>query len=93
MATTLRHAAVQLETPDELRGRVSAIYQMSSRGGPALGDTLVGAVAGALGPVTALTVGGALAAVYAGVFVARSNPVRAYLGVGQEEDTAVPTRP
>ena len=62
MATTIRHAAVQLETPDELRGRVSAIYQMSSRGGPALGDTLVGAVAGVLGPVTALTLGGALAA-------------------------------
>ena len=67
MATTIRHAAVQLETPDELRGRVSAIYQMSSRGGPALGDTLVGAVAGALGPVTALTLGGALAAALRGL--------------------------
>ncbi|MYX63164.1 MFS transporter, partial [Streptomyces sp. SID8382] len=36
LATTVRHAAVQVETPDELRGRVSAIYQMASRGGPAL---------------------------------------------------------
>ena len=83
MATTIRHAAVQLETPDELRGRVSAIYQMSSRGGPALGDTLVGAVAGVLGPVTALTLGGALAALYAGVFIVRPNPVRAYQGVAR----------
>jgi hypothetical protein len=58
VATTVRHAAVQVETPDELRGRVSAIYQMASRGGPAIGDGLVGAVAGALGPVGALTLGG-----------------------------------
>jgi MFS family permease len=91
MATTIRHAAVQLETPDELRGRVSAIYQMSSRGGPALGDTLVGAVAGVLGPVTALTLGGALAALYAGGFIVRPNPIRAYQGAAEEEDAAVPT--
>ncbi|WP_123023968.1 MFS transporter [Mycolicibacterium stellerae] len=91
MTTTIRHAAVQLETPDELRGRVSAIYQMSSRGGPALGDTLVGAVAGAVGPVTALTIGGGLAALYAVVFMVRPNPVRSYLGVSQEEEAAVPT--
>ena len=81
MATTIRHAAVQLETPDELRGRVSAFYQMSSRGGPALGDTLVGAVAAVLGPVTgadARRPGGRL---YAGGFVIRPNPVREYQGV------------
>jgi MFS family permease len=58
VATTVRQAAVQVETPDELRGRVSAIYQMASRGGPAIGDGLVGAVAAALGPVGALTLGG-----------------------------------
>ena len=92
MATTIRHAAVQLETPDELRGRVSAIYQMCSRGGPALGDTLVGAVAGVLGPVMALTLGGVLAAAYAGIFAARPNPVREYRGVEakEAEDLAEP---
>jgi MFS family permease len=84
MATTIRQAAVQLETPDELRGRVSAIYQMASRGGPALGDTLMGGVAGLLGPVLALTLGGALAGVYAGGFLVRSNPVLAYTGVAGE---------
>jgi MFS family permease len=84
MATTIRQAAVQLETPDELRGRVSAIYQMASRGGPALGDTLMGGVAGLLGPVLALTLGGALASVYAGGFLIRSNPVLGYTGVAGE---------
>lgn len=58
VSTTVRQAAVQIETPDALRGRVSAIYQMASRGGPALGDGVVGAAAGVLGPVLALTVGG-----------------------------------
>lgn len=91
MATTIRHAAVQLETPDELRGRVSSIYQMSSRGGPALGDTLIGAVAGVVGPVVALTLGGAVAVLYAGFFVVRPNPVLAYEGAAQQEDAAVST--
>lgn len=85
MATTIRHAAVQLETPDDLRGRVSSIYQMSSRGGPALGDTLVGALAGILGPVTALTLGGLVTAAYASAFFVRPNPVRSYRGVGVDE--------
>src|SRR3712207_777323 len=58
MATTIRHAAVQIDTPDEIRGRVTAFYQMSSRGGPALGDLLMGAFAGVVGPVVALTIGG-----------------------------------
>ena len=49
LALSSLNAAVQLSTPDALRGRVSSIYQMSSRGGPALGDTLVGAVAGVFG--------------------------------------------
>ncbi|MGH7291228.1 MAG: MFS transporter, partial [Myxococcota bacterium] len=58
--------------------------QMSSRGGPALGDTLIGAVAGVLGPVTALTVGGAVAAAYACAFLTGPNPVREYRGVADE---------
>jgi MFS family permease len=92
MATTIRQAAVQLETPDELRGRVSAIYQMSSRGGPALGDTLMGAAAGALGPVLALTLGGVLAGAYAGVFLLRPNPVLGYTGVAAEPESETARR-
>lgn len=58
LAVAIRHAAVQLETPDELRGRVSSVYQMGSRSGPALGDLNIGVLAGLIGPVAALTVGG-----------------------------------
>jgi MFS family permease len=78
MATTIRHAAVQVDTPDELRGRVTAFYQMSSRGGPALGDMVVGAFASAVGPVVALTVGGLGPVIVALSFLSRPNVVRNY---------------
>ena len=84
LATTVRHAAVQIETPDGLRGRVSSIYQMASRGGPALGDTVIGAASGALGPVTALTVG-ALVPIAAAVATAVGGPtIRNYSVVESE---------
>jgi hypothetical protein len=51
---------------------------------------MVGALAGVLGPVMALTVGGALAAAYAGVFMAGPNPVREYGGVAAQEADAEP---
>ncbi|WP_411085129.1 MFS transporter [Streptomyces sp. 061-3] len=88
VATTVRHAAVQLETPDELRGRVSAIYQMCSRGGPAIGDSVMGTVAGALGPVAGLTLGGLVPAVCSGLSAARSRTVREY-SVTKPDPTAV----
>ncbi len=89
MATTIRHAAVQVDTPDEIRGRVTAFYQMSSRGGPAIGDVIVGAVAGVVGPVVALTVGAAGPVLVALAFAARPNVVRRYRG-GVDDEPAVP---
>jgi MFS family permease len=81
MATTIRHAAVQIDTPDEIRGRVTAFYQMSSRGGPAIGDVVVGAFAGVVGPVFALTVGALAPVAVAGSLWVRDNVVRSYAGV------------
>jgi MFS family permease len=78
LATTIRQAAVQLETPDTMRGRVSAIYQMASRGGPALGDVNVGWVAGLLGPVAALSCGSVVPIVYAGWHYLRDSRVNRY---------------
>ncbi|MFJ6071941.1 MFS transporter [Streptomyces sp. NPDC093065] len=78
LATTVRHAAVQVETPDTLRGRVSALYQMASRGGPALGDAGMGVFAGAVGPVAALAVGGLVPAAAAGLTALRGRTVRGY---------------
>ena len=89
MATTIRHAAVQIDTPDEIRGRVTAFYQMSSRGGPAVGDLLMGAFAGLVGPVVALTIGGFGPMVVALGFASRPNRVRDYRGVEEEPERPV----
>lgn len=80
-ATTIRHAAVQLETPDELRGRVQSLYQITSRGGPALGDLVIGVAAGLAGPVTALTAGAAVPVLAAIALLTRPNVVRDYAGI------------
>jgi hypothetical protein len=88
LATTIRQAAVQLETPDALRGRVSSIYQMASRGGPALGDLNVGWLAGLLGPVTALTVGALVPIGYGAALLATGGRVRSYAGAAAEAKPA-----
>jgi MFS family permease len=90
MATTIRHAAVQVDTPDEIRGRVTAFYQMSSRGGPALGDVAMGAFAAVVGPVVALTVGGLGPMLVAAAFLSRPNVVREYGSASQVEPDVPP---
>jgi MFS family permease len=87
LATTVRHAAVQIETPDGLRGRVSAIYQMASRGGPALGDSVIGAAAGILGPTAALTLGG-LVPILASAIASLAGPTIRTYSVADPETTA-----
>lgn len=83
MHTAIRHAAVQLEVPDRMRGRVTALYQIASRGGPALGDMNIGAIAGPLGPVVALSIGGVVPIVAA--IVATKNAVLRNYQVPQHE--------
>ncbi|HEX5495348.1 MAG TPA: MFS transporter [Mycobacteriales bacterium] len=92
VATTVRHAAVQVETPDTLRGRVSSIYQMASRGGPALGDTAMGGAAALAGPLVALTVGG-LVPVAASLFAAARVPALRAYSVTQPDPDPTPNRP
>lgn len=57
LGASIRAAAVQIETPDRLRGRVTSLYQLAARGGPAVGQATVGAAAGVVGPVLALSAG------------------------------------
>ena len=78
MATAIRHAAVQLVTPDELRGRVNALYLMTAKGGPPLGDALIGGVASLVGLTVALTAGGCVTIAYALGLLLRPNVVREY---------------
>jgi hypothetical protein len=84
---------VQIDTPDELRGRVTAFYQMSSRGGPAIGDVVMGAFAGVVGPAVALTVGGFGPILVALGFWSRPNVVRDHRGVVDEDEVLEPVAP
>lgn len=78
LASAIRQAAVQLETPDAMRGRVTSLVQVASRGGPALGDANVGWMAALMGPAAALTLGGVVPMVYATCMAVFGTRVRSY---------------
>ncbi|GGI02356.1 MFS transporter [Egicoccus halophilus] len=78
MGSTVRQAAIQVEIPDDIRGRITAIQQIATRGGPSLGILNVGAVAGVIGPVLALSIGGLVPVAVAGLAARASRTLRAY---------------
>jgi hypothetical protein len=49
----------QTLTPEHLRGRMSSVYSLSVAGGPRLGDAESGLVAGLVGALNAVVIGGA----------------------------------
>ncbi|MET0365923.1 MAG: MFS transporter [Sphingobium sp.] len=54
----VRQSLVQLHTPDEMRGRVSAVSQLTISASNELGEAESGFVAALIGPVQAVIVGG-----------------------------------
>jgi MFS family permease len=58
VSTVLRNTIRQLQTPDEMRGRMVSINQIFFLGGPQLGEVEAGAVASALGTPFAIISGG-----------------------------------
>lgn len=61
ISVVIRGAVVQLNTPDQLRGRVSAANSIFIASSNQLGDFRAGAVAAAVGPVAATLIGGTCA--------------------------------
>lgn len=59
-SAVLRSSVVQLQTPDELRGRVSAIHLLVVISGPRVGDIEAAAVASAIGVQLSVISGGFL---------------------------------
>ena len=55
----VRQTLVQIATPDHMRGRVSAINSVSINASNELGDFRAGIMAGGIGTVGAVLVGGA----------------------------------
>lgn len=67
-----RNSAILAISPDALRGRVEAFRSMLAGGGPPVGFTLMGILATALGPATAMVVGaGACATLVASLAIWR----------------------
>lgn len=77
MQATPRNAVIQLVTPNELRGRVSAFQGMLVNGGPGLGQGLMGAAAGAVGGPFALVAGAIACAVLNIVVLVKRRDLRA----------------
>ncbi|MHB9878894.1 MFS transporter [Pacificimonas sp. ICDLI1SI03] len=68
----IRGSLIQLHTPDEKRGRVSAVSQLTISASNELGDAFSGGLAALFGPVVAVASGGAgalvVVAAYLGLF-------------------------
>ena len=60
ISVAIRQTAVQLHTPDEFRGRVSGVAQITYQGGNAIGAVNAGFAAAAVGVGQATLLGGLL---------------------------------
>jgi MFS family permease len=69
LSAVVRQSLVQLRTPDEMRGRVSAVSSLFIGSSNQLGELRAGLAAAALGPVTAIVTGGVAAVVAAGIWM------------------------
>lgn len=78
VSTVLRNVLRQLETPDELRGRMTSVNMMFFMGGPQLGEVEAGLVAQSFGPAAAVVSGG-IGCVLAALWIAERTPaLRSY---------------
>ncbi|HEU4946011.1 MAG TPA: MFS transporter [Kribbella sp.] len=74
VTTVFRATILQVNTPDELRGRLNGLDFVVGLGGPKLGDVRAGGVAGLTDPVTSIIAGGA-ACVVGVIALAAASPV------------------
>jgi sugar phosphate permease len=93
VSVTIRHMLVQTRTPNELRGRVSAVNTMFIECSNELGSFESGLVARWMGPVFSVVSGGVGTLVVVGVIAARFPTLRGLRGLtddphaGQAEGT------
>jgi MFS family permease len=71
LETTTSNTLIQAMVPDELRGRVMAVYTMMFMGMAPLGSLFSGAVADRLGAPVTLSIGGFVCMIAASVFLVR----------------------
>ncbi|UKJ63733.1 MFS transporter [Cellulosimicrobium cellulans] len=78
VSVVTRGALVQLETPDEFRGRVSSVEHVVGVAGPEIGNFRGGVLASLTSAPAALVAGGLAASAVVGVVAWRNAPLRRY---------------
>ena len=68
LSVYVRSSLVQLNTPDEMRGRVSAVSTLAISGSNELGELQSGLASALLGPVGAVVFGGVGAILITGIW-------------------------
>lgn len=76
IGVVIRHSLVQMETPDDLRGRVSAVNSLFTGTSNYLGDFEAGITAAIFGPVLAVAIGGGAAAIIGLLWIALFPEIR-----------------
>jgi predicted MFS family arabinose efflux permease len=76
MVFAMLSSLVQLNAPNEMRGRVMSIYMVAFRGGMPVGSLLAGWLATFIGPPTVLVCNGVLLTAVAAWFLLKSHGVR-----------------
>jgi MFS family permease len=80
VSTIIRNTIRQLQTPDEIRGRMTSVNQIFFQGGPQLGEIEAGVVAQLFGAPIAIITGG-IGSIVGVLLIARKWPMlRAYNG-------------
>lgn len=78
IAVITRGTVVQLDTPDDLRGRVSAVEQVVGVAGPELGNFRAGTMASGFGTTLSMAIGAGLALVAIGTVATLNSGLRNY---------------
>jgi MFS family permease len=76
----MRSTMLQLAVPDAIRGRATAVLQLSNRGGPSMGQLILGAAAASLSAPTALAIGGAIGFLTLLIVLGTVRSILAYRG-------------
>jgi len=90
ISAVLRSSILQIETPDEIRGRVASIHILVVTSGPRLGDAEAAVVAALSSPQFSVVSGGILCLVGLGAVVRRFPELRRYVSPTSRPAEPVP---
>src|SRR5262245_11083843 len=78
LSVVIRHSLVQIRTPDDMRGRVSAVHSLFTGTSNQLGEFESGLLAALFGPVAAVLIGGVGTIVVAALWMHRFPELRRF---------------